>query len=103
MIDVGRAAARAGLRRVPAEDLLRQLDGIARALDVELDPVAARARPDLHVAAEGGGQCVLGRPERVGEIGVYDHRLASEAAASGRRLVLGLARSPLGLANRPVA
>src|SRR5918911_818404 len=91
----GQAASPQALDGVPAQDLLGQLDRLARVVDVELDAEAAGARAHLHLVAERGRQRVLGSAERVGEVGVDDDRVAAMEAP--RRGTLRLAPPARGL------
>src|SRR5215210_4933653 len=54
-------------------------------------------RPDLHLAPERGGECVLRRCERVGQVGVDGHRWSRAASLAG----LGCLCLALGLSHRP--
>src|SRR5439155_3624530 len=75
-----------------------QIDALAWMLELELDAVSGGPRPHAHLATERRGQGVLGRSERILEVGVDDDRPGVTAPAGA---VFDLARAPLGLADRP--
>src|SRR3954447_9624997 len=93
-----RWSAPASLGGFAAEQPLGEIHALARVLELELDAIARGARPYAHLAAEGGGQRVLGGAEGVLEVWM-DHDRARVAAQP--LAVLDLARPALGLADRP--
>src|SRR3954469_14387341 len=81
-----------------AEQSLRHVHPFARMLELELDAVAVRPRPDPHLSPERRGERILGGAERVLEVGVDDDRSRLLPAP---RAVLELARAALRLPHRP--
>src|SRR3954451_4122752 len=77
-----------------AEQSLRHVHPFARMLELELDAVAVRARPDPHLSPERRGERILGGAEGVLEVGVDDDGSWLLPAA---RAVLKLARAALRL------
>src|SRR5436305_14630919 len=81
-----------------AKDSFGQLDGLARVVDVELDPESASQRPNLDLVSERRGEGVLGGSNGVCQIGGDD-----DLASRLRPLGLASPRAPLRLAHGPAA
>src|SRR3954463_16028941 len=96
---MARTGVRAKSGSVAAEQPLGEVHALARMLELELDPVARGPGPYAHLAAERGGEGVLGRAEGILQVRM-DHDRAGLAAVQALA-VLDLAGAPLSLAYRP--
>src|SRR5436190_9544924 len=91
-------AAEAASGSVAAEEPFGQIDALARVLELELDAISGCPRADAHLAAERGGESVLGCAEGVLEVRVDDDRAEVAPPALA---VFDLARAAFRLAHGP--